>query len=348
MLRYSCLFVLSCALATTALSAAPPKVGVKIKPSATTIDGCPVFPADNVWNTPIDTLPLDPQSSAYVNSLGAADSLHPDFGAGDYYGGKPFGIPYITVPGTQPLVPIFFAYYDESDPGPWPIPANVPIEGGKWGPGDRHIIVIDTDNCQLYEAWNSHTLAGLFWFAGSGAKWDLTSNALRPDGWTSADAAGLPIFAGLVRYDEVDADQLNHALRFTGQTRNEYIWPARHKASSVTDPNVPPMGQRFRLKANFSTEGYSRHSVTIINALKKYGMILADNGSDWFISGAPDDRWDDDVLNELKQIKGSDFEAVDESSLIVDPDSGQAVQPGSRVATQKVDVRPKPQRSKRR
>jgi hypothetical protein len=344
MSRSTIVFSVALGLTASIVAAAPPKV--KLKSAATTIGSCPVFPADNVWNTPIDTLPLDPKSDDYVNTLGSTDSLHPDFGAGDYYGGIPFGIPFITVGASQPVVPIFFAYWDESDPGPWPIPNNVPIEGGRFGPGDRHIIVVDTDNCQLYEAWNSHTLGYLLWFAGSGAKWDLNSNALRPDGWTSADAGGFPIFAGLVRYDEVEADELNHAIRFTGQTRNEYIWPARHEASSNDDPNVPPMGQRFRLKANYSTEGFSRHSVTIINALKTYGMILADNGGDWFISGAPDERWNDDVLNELKQIQGTDFEAIDESSLMVDPDSGQAVQPGGRVSSQKVDISPKSRKSK--
>jgi hypothetical protein len=277
-----------------------------------------------------------------VNSIGSNDPLHPDFGSGEYFvGSRPFGIPWTTVGASQPLVPIFFSYYDESDPGPWPIPKNVPIEGGAFSRGDRHILVIDTANCRLYEAWKAYPLLGAkFWVAGSGATWDLTSNELRPSGWTSADAAGLPIFAGLVRYSETDTGEICHALRFTvSATRNQFVWPARHKASSNADPNLPPMGQRFRLKASFDTTGYSPHCVTILTALKTYGMMLADNGSDWFLSGEPDSRCDDDVLNELKQVRGSDFEAVDVSSLMVHPDSGQAVQPGARVAGPSAEVR---------
>ena len=309
-----------------------PKVKVHVRPHGTTINSCPIFPADNVWNTPIDTLPVDPNSDNYINSIGATTSLHPDFGAGTYMPNRqPFGIPYAILTTSQRPIPIFFYYYDESDPGPWPIPSNVPIEGGRYSTGDRHIIVVDTVNCRLYEAWKAYPLFGYqLWLAGSGASWDLTSNALRPAGWTSADAAGLPIFAGLVRYDETDSGLITHAIRFTASaTRNEYIWPARHKASSNSDPNLPPMGQRFRLKAGFDMTGYSRDSVAILTALKTYGMILADNGSNWYISGEPNPLWDDDVLNELKNVKGSDFEAVDTSSMIIDPNSGQAVQPGS-------------------
>lgn len=292
------------------------------------IGSCPIFPADNVWNTPIDHLPVDPQSAAYVNSIGATTGLHPDFGSGLWQGG-PIGIPYVTVPGTQKKVPINFYYASESDPGPYPIPVNVPIEGGKFSNGDRHILMLDVDNCILYEAYKAYPLfGGRRWLAGSGAVYDLNSNALRPAGWTSADAAGLPIFAGLCRRDEVVAGEIRHALRFTAsQTRNEYIWPARHKASSSSDPNLPPMGQRFRLKSTFDVSGFSPDVQVILTALKKYGMILADNGSNWYISGAPDEGWDNDVLHELGQVHGGDFEAVDESSLMIDPDSGQAVQP---------------------
>lgn len=295
-----------------------------------TIEGCPVLPANNVWNTPIDHLPVDPQSDAYIQRLGANDPLHPDFGSG-LYQGRPIGIPFITVVGSQPLVPIHFYYASESDPGPYPIPSNVPIEGGRFSTGDRHILVIDTDNCVLYEAYKCFPLGGgKRWLAGSGAVYDLTSNALRPAGWTSADAAGLPIFPGLCLYEQVASGEIRHALRMTvSQTRDEFIWPARHSASSSDDPDLPPMGQRFRLKASYDVSGFPPHAQVILTAMKKYGIVLADNGSDWYISGAPDDRWDNDVLNTLKTVRGSDLEAIDQSSLMIDPDSGQALQPAS-------------------
>lgn len=284
------------------------------------IAGCGVFPIDNIWNTPVDTLPLDPNSDAYVASIGASTKVHPDFGT--VYQGSPIGIPYVTVPGTQPKVPIFFEYDDESDPGPYPIPPNPPTEGGS----DAHILVIDRDNCILYEVYRADLQPNGVWDAGSGAIFDLCSNTLRPDGWTSADAAGLPIFAGLVRYDEVASGEIKHALRFTAEnTRNVHIWPARHDASDLTGSQYPPMGQRFRLRADFPiSAGYSNEVKVIMQALKKYGIILADNGSDWYINGAPDSRWnDDDLVGQLGDIQGSDFEAVDVSSLIIDNDSGQ-------------------------
>lgn len=289
--------------------------------------GCAVFPADNVWNTPVDTLPVDANSDAYVATIGASTHIHPDFGT--FWDNSPIGIPYVDVPGTQPLVPISFDYDDESDPGPYPIPPDAPIEGGPDGDGDRHILVVERDNCILYEvfyAWPQD--GGSSWQAGSGAIFDLNSHALRPDGWTSADAAGLPILPGLVRYDEVAAGEIRHALRFTArQTRSDYIWPARHEASSLSGTQYPPLGQRFRLKAGFDISGFSPDIQVILRALKTYGMFLADNGSDWYISGAHDPRWNDDLLGELKQLQGSDFEAVDESSLMVDPNSGQARSP---------------------
>jgi hypothetical protein len=298
-----------------------------------TIDGCPVLPANNIWNTRVDQLPVDSNSDNYIARIGANDPLHPDFGSGTIQG-QPFGIPFITVGGTQPPVPIRFYYANESDPGPYPIPPNVPIEGGRFSTGDRHILIIDVDNCVLYEAYKALPLSGgKRWIAGSGAVYDLTSNALRPEGWTSADAAGLPVFPGLCRKDEVDAGEIKHALRFTvSQTRNEYVWPARHEASSSNDSDLPPMGQRFRLKANYDITSYPPDAQVILTALKRYGMILADNGSDWFLSGTQDDAWDNDVLNTLKNVHGSDFEAVDVSSLLIDPDSGQAVQPSSLTA----------------
>jgi hypothetical protein len=289
---------------------------------------CTVLPADNIWNTRVDGLPVHPRSGDYIASIGNSTTLHPDFGSGVWPPGSdgPIGIPYVEVDGGQPKVTIIYtAYGDESDPGPFPVPQGAPVEGGPSSDGDRHVIVVDTFNCVLYELFSAFPKAGGTWHAASGARYDLSSNVLRPDGWTSADAAGLPIFPGLVRYDEVAAGEINHAIRFTAaDTRKSHVWPARHDASSITNPAVPPMGQRFRLKSSFDTSGYSLHVRVILNAMKRYGLILADNGADWFISGAPDERWDNDMLRELKTVPGSAFEAVDVSSLIVDPDSGQA------------------------
>ena len=290
------------------------------------IAGCPLLPANNIWNTPVDTLPLAANSAQYINTIGAGTGMHADFGSGLWDGG-PIGIPYITVPGSQEKVAITFYYDDESDPGPYPIPANAPIEGGSGSDGDRHVLVLDKDNCILYEVYDAHPQGDGSWEAGSGAVYNLKSNALRPAGWTSADAAGLPILPGLVRYDEVASGEIDHALRFTApQTQRKYIWPARHYASSLTGTQYPPMGQRFRLKANVDISGYSPQVQVILTALKKYGMILADNGSSWFLSGAPDERWNNDTLQQLSGIKGSDFEAVDVSSLMINPNSGEARQ----------------------
>ncbi len=286
--------------------------------------GCSVFPDDNIWNTPVDTLPVAANSTAYIASIGANTGVHPDFGSGTWDGGL-IGIPYIVVTGTQPKVPIRFVEYgDESDPGPYPIPPDAPIEGGANASGDRHVLVVDAGNCMLYELYHAFPQADGSWHAGSGAIFDLQSNALRPANWTSADAAGLPILPGLVRYDEVAAGEIRHALRFTvPQTRREYVWPARHFASSLIDTAYPPMGQRFRLRADFDISGFSFEVQVILRALKKYGMIVADNGSSWYISGAPDERWNNEQLHELRQVLGSDFEAVDVSSLLLSPDSGQ-------------------------
>jgi hypothetical protein len=296
--------------------------------SGPTIEGCPIFPEDNVWNTPIDNLPVDPRSASFVETIGADEPVHPDFGSGTWEGG-PIGIPYTIVPGTQPKVDVTFYYAEESDPGPYPIPPDAAIEGGSESDGDRHVLILDRDNCILYELYSAYPQPDGSWHAGSGAIFELESNALRPSGWTSADAAGLPILPGLVRYEEIEAGEIRHAVRFTvPETRREFIWPARHYASSLTELNYPPMGQRFRLKADFDISEFSPEVQVILRALKKYGMILADNGAPWYISGVPDERWNNDILvNELKRVKGLDFEAVDESSLMVDPDSGQAVQP---------------------
>lgn len=288
------------------------------------IDGCPVFPADNVWNVSVDGLPVDPNSDAYIATIGADVGLHPDFGT--VWQGAPNGIPFVTVPGTQPLVDVEFFWWDESDAGPYPIPPDAPVEGGPSGDGDRHVLVLDRDNCLLYELFYAFPQnGGAWWEAHSGAVYDLLSHDLRPDGWTSADAAGLPIVPGLVRYQEAVVEgEIRHALRFTApETRKAHVWPARHDASSLTGSQYPPMGQRFRLRADFDESGFSPEVRVILKALKKYGLILADNGSPWYVSGQPHPDWDDDALHELGQVRGSDFEAVDVSSLMIDPDSGQ-------------------------
>ncbi len=312
------IFFLSC----TAVSA---NMSSESSPQTPTGTACNIFPTDHIWNTPIDNMPIHSLSDAYVASIGLNSNLHPDFGSGLWNGG-PIGIPYAEVPGSQPNVPINYTDYgDESDPGPFPIPPDAPIEGGPSSDGDRHVLVLDSDNCLLYELFYAFPVnSGTSWDASSGAMYDLNGYALRPDGWTSADAAGLPIFPGLVRYDEVAAGSINHAIRFTAvQTQRAYVWPARHYASSITDSNVPPMGQRFRLKANFDISGFHPDVQVILQAMKTYGLILADNGSDWFISGAPDERWDDNILDQIKSISGSNFEAVDVTPLQLHPDSGQ-------------------------
>jgi hypothetical protein len=278
--------------------------------SAPTIDGCQVFPADNPWNTDISGYPIHSNSANFIASIGADKGLHEDFGT--VWQGAPSGIPYIIVPGDQPKVSVTFDYPDESDPGPYPVPDDAPIEGGPDSEGDRHILMVDTDNSVLYELFHCFkTEDG--WTAGSGAIFDLTSNDLRPLGWTSADAAGLPIFPGLVRYDEVvEKGEVNHALRFTcRRTQRGYILPATHFASPSKDPNLPPMGLRLRLKADYDISDFPAEAQVILTALKKYGLILADNGGDWFISGAPDMRWNTDNLLALRRVKGSDFEVVD-------------------------------------
>jgi len=299
-----------------------------------TLAGCPLLPADHVWNVRVDALPVDPASDAYVAAIGLDAPLHPDFGAGLWAGGA-IGIPFDLVGSGQATVPVRFYYGDESDPGPYPIPPDAFVEGapaaGLPGPagGDRHVLVVDTGGCLLYELFDAERQGDGSWAAGSGALFDLRGYALRPDGWTSADAAGLPILPGLVRYDEVAAGEIRHALRFTApRTRRAYVWPARHFASSLTDPALPPMGQRFRLRADADLSGFSPEALAIARALQAYGMILADNGSAWFLSGAPDERWDNDALRDLRRLRGRDFEAVDASGLMVDPDSGRAATGG--------------------
>jgi len=268
-----------------------------------------IFPANNPWNTDISAFAVHPNSDNFLASIGLNTGLHPDFGT--VWDGAPNGIPFVFVDGNQPKVNIeYTAYGDESDLGPFPIPNDASVEGGSDSDGDRHVIVVDVDNVMLYELYRAFkTPAG--WEAESGAKWDLTSNNLRPKYWTSADAAGLPIFPGLVRYDEVVSGEIKHALRFTvSRTQKGFISPARHFASYSNDPLLPPMGLRVRLKADVDISGFSSNVRVILQALKTYGMIVADNGSSWFISGAPDLRWDDEELSSLRQIKGSDFEVV--------------------------------------
>jgi len=316
-------------MAACAPPKAPARPAAAPRPNGV-VDGaipCPILPADDIWNTRVDALPVSPSSATYVNTIGAAAAVHADFGSGTWNGG-PIGLPYVVVKAGQPKVNVTFSVARESNPGPYPIPPNAPIEGGAASTGDRHVLVVDAGTCRLYELYAAHPNADGSWRAYSGAVYDLRSNALRPDTWTSADAAGLPMLPGLVRYDEVASGQVRHAIRMTApQTRALHVWPARHDASSLTGSQYPPMGQRFRLKASFNTSGYSAPVRVILQAMKLYGLVLADNGSPWFIGGAPDARWNNDVLHELGGVPGSAFEAVDATSLQVSPASGQARQP---------------------
>jgi hypothetical protein len=282
------------------------------------LHGKRIFLPDNPWNQDISNSPVDPNSANLIASIGVDAVLHPDFGT--VWNGAPNGIPYIIVSGMQPLVPVRFrSYGGESDPGPYPVPRIAPIEGGPNATGDRHVLVIDRDRWKLYEMFSAASVNnGASWIAGSGAVFDLNSNALRPAGWTSADAAGLPIFPGLVRYDEVfEQREIEHALRFTvPRSRRAYVFPGRHFASGDPNPNLPPMGMRVRLKASFDISEYSTANQVILRALKKYGMFVADNGPGWFLSGAPDPRWSNDDLGTLKTIKGSNFEVVQMGTIV--------------------------------
>ncbi|MDP2289564.1 MAG: hypothetical protein Q8M22_00145 [Actinomycetota bacterium] len=269
------------------------------------VGGCRVFPTDNAWNVNIRNAPLHPRSAQMIGFIQAhgSDNLHPDFGENPAY-----GIPYVVVPQSQATVPITYdAYGDESDPGPFPIPLNAPVEGGS----DRHVLVVQQGTCHLFELFVARR-SGAGWVANSGARFDLKSNALRPLGWTSADAAGLPIFPGLVRYEEVAAGRIDHAIRVTfSTTRRGYILPATHFASSNTDIDAPAMGQRLRLKAGYDISSLTGQARVIAEAMKNYGVIVADNGSNWYFQGAPNPGWNDDDLNQLKGIPGTAFEAVD-------------------------------------
>jgi hypothetical protein len=280
---------------------------------------CTIFPATNAWNERVDALPVAANSAQLIQSIGVGTGLHPDFGSG-LYDGAPIGIPFDIVSKQTKRFRVKFGYADESDKGPYPIPKAVHIEGGRASTGDRHAVLIDKDACKLYELYALDPKGG-GWTAGSGAIWNLRSNALRPAGWTSADAAGLPIFPGLARYDEVARGVINHSLRFTAErTRRQYVYPARHYASASDDPALPPMGLRVRLKASVDISGFPKQARIVLQALKTYGMILADNGSNWYISGAPNPGWSNDDLHSLGRITGSMFEVVDTSSL---PHPGQ-------------------------
>jgi hypothetical protein len=291
------------ALGATPAGVAGPRVG-----------GCPVFPKSSAWNQRVDRLPVHANSDAIVRSIGLDDTMHADFGSGRYNGG-PIGIPFVTVGSSQAKVPVSFDYPDESDRGPYPVPRNVPIEGGRSADGDRHVIVVDRSRCRLYELFSAYPRAGgARWAAGSGAIWNLRSNRLRPRGWTSADAAGLPILPGLARYDEVKRGHIDHALRFTAEeTRSAYVYPARHEASDSSDPDLPAMGQRLRLKRGYDISRFPRQARILLKALKRYGMILADNGSSWYVSGAPNPGWSNDQLHTLGRVPGRAFEVVRQS-----------------------------------
>jgi hypothetical protein len=274
---------------------------------------CEILPAEDPLNQEIADAPVNPNSAAYVASIGLSAHLHPDFGTEPSY-----GIPYTVASAAQKQVPIrFTAYGSESNPGPYPIPANAPIEGGgKKGHGDKHVLVVQEGTCKLYELYDAHR-KGAGWAAASGAVFDLRSDALRPEGWTSADAAGLPIFPLLARYPEVATGHIDHALRVTvPETQDGYIHPATHYASSSSDPSLPPMGLRLRLKASYSLAGFTGESLVILEALKRYGLIVADNGSPWFITGAPNLHWNDENLEQIKRVPGSEFEAVETGPIL--------------------------------
>ena len=284
--------------------------------------GCSVFPSDNVWHADVSMLPVHQRSAAWISSMGGQSRhLHPDFGPSG--GSTPYGIPFIVVDPSHQKVSVQFQYASESDPGPYPFGSDTPIEGGS----DRHAIMIDKGTCTLYELYAAHYSPGGS-TAGSGAIWSLRSNKLRPTTWTSADAAGLPIFAGLVRLDEVQAGVVDHAIRVTASTTDRsYLWPARHQAGAANDANLPPMGARFRLKSDFDLTPFSHKARVILRAMQRYGMFVADNGSNWYFQGTVDDHWRNALLVELKSVPASAFEAVDESACMVKANNARAACP---------------------
>ena len=308
---------------TPGLLAPPRRATVTAEPLPGT--SCSAFPADDIWHADVSRLPVSPHSAQWLSNMQASTRrLHPDFGPS---GGFPYGIPVTVVPHTHATVPVTFDYASESDQVRYPLGADTLIEGGPGAGGDRHAIVVDSGTCQLYETWDTRQ-SGSSWLAGSGATWSLTSDALRPAGWTSADAAGLPILPGLLRYDEVLAGNVDHAIRFTTDvTATSYVWPARHEAGSVSGSAYPPMGAWFRLRASYPTTGLSAQTIVVVNAMKKHGLVLADNGSPWFFQGTADNAWPATLISQLKTIPASAFDAVDVSSLMVSANSGQVVPP---------------------
>lgn len=297
----------------------PPPPSVAEDVSLVPGTSCPLFPADNAWHADISSLPVHPRSADWLASSGASSRrLHPDFGTSDDPA-NPYGIPFQVVDGTFPKVPVSFMYDDESDQVLYPIGPSTWLEGAS----DRHALVVDASTCMLYETWATE-IDGTSVSAGSGATWDLRSNALRPAGWTSADAAGLPILPGLVRVDELEAGHIDHAIRMTvSRTDRSYLWPARHQAGSRADATLPPMGARFRLRADVDLTRYAPETQVVLRAMQRHGMIVADNGSNWFFQGAASNDWPDQVISELKSVPASWFEAVDTSSLMVDPNSAE-------------------------
>jgi len=292
---------------------------------------CPAFPSDDVWNTPVTDLPVDPRSGAWLAHMDAGSTLlHPDYGPGG--GASPYGIPWQITSRHPKFVRVHFLYASQSDRGPYPFSGATPIEGGQNAGGDRHAIMVDPATCVLYELYDARFHPGNASTAGSGAIWNLRSNRLRPASWTSADAAGLPILPGLVNYDEVRSGHIDHAIRFTAQTTStSFLWPGRHQAGATSDPDYPPMGARFRLRASFRlpSQRCARACQVVITAMKTYGLILADNGSNWYFQGTADRRWTYVMVDQLKQIPASAFQAVDERCLMIHPNSGQARQPGT-------------------
>jgi hypothetical protein len=290
----------------------PPGTGGLFQGGAPSVEGCTIFPADNPWNQDVSGLDVHPNSDAFIDSIGRDTGMHADFGT--VWEGAPIGIPFTVATASTPMIPVeFVAYPEESDPGPYPIPPGAPIEGGGVEDGDRHVIVVDTESCTLYELYRAFPMnEGAAWQADSGAVFDLATNDDHPEGWTSADAAGLPIFPGLVKYEEiVENGSLDHAVRITvSSSQAGYIHPARHYASDDGDPDLPPMGLRLRMKADYDCSGYSTEVQTICAGFKRYGLIVADNGSDWYVSGAPDSRWNDEALADIANIVGDAFEVV--------------------------------------
>ncbi|MCB1249039.1 MAG: hypothetical protein KDB33_07545 [Acidimicrobiales bacterium] len=288
------------------------------------VTGCTITPANSFWRARVTGLPAHPSSASWIASAGSTRTVHADFGSGLWDGG-PIGIPYDVVDGSVPAAAVTFTYADESDAGPYRVPANPSIEGGNGSTGDRHILLVDRDTCRLAELYAAYPAGAGAWSAGSGAVWDMRSNAMRPAGWTSADAAGLPILPGLVRYEEVEAGKVLHAIRVTlPQTRRTYVWPASHQAGSTTSAAVAPMGAWLRLKPSVDESTFPPQAQPIVRALKTYGAVVADNGSAFYLSGVPDARWDNDQLRTLGRLTGADFEFVDASSLQVAPNSYEA------------------------